>query len=644
MTRQQTDAHPTSGREPAARQLATRGTAAREGAAQDIAAWRGIAIDEDAERTLAEGGSVVRLRANSRALLGSLVRPHARSLAVMIALLLVQNAAAMAGPYLVKLGIDKGIPPLMSHPRHGGVMIDIGIAFAVAALAEYLGKRGFITLSGRVGQAILFDLRNRVYQHFQRLSVGFHERYTSGRVISRLTSDMDSISELVDGGVEDLVLSALSVLSVAAILLWMDPPMAAVTLISFPFLLAISRWFQRSSARAYRRTREAIALVIVHFVESMGGIRAVQAFRREPRNQEIFEAVNDNYRRANMVAFRLVALFSPGIKLIGNITIALVLTFGGYRALHGQTEVGVLAAFLLYLRKFFEPMQDLSQFYNSLQSATAALEKLSGVLDEAPGVPEPTRPMPLPIRRERGELRFTQTSFGYRSKRLVLPTFDLTIPAGQTVALVGATGAGKTTIAKLVSRFYDPTAGSVSLDGVDLRDLSDDDLRTAVVMVTQENFLFSGTVADNIRFGKPDATDAEVREAARAIGADEFIQALPDGYATDVRKRGGRLSAGQRQLVAFARAFLADPTVLILDEATSSLDIPSERLVQRALRTILADRTAIVIAHRLSTVEIADRVLVLDGGRIIEDGPPHLLIERGGRYADLHQQWQDSLV
>jgi ATP-binding cassette subfamily B protein len=607
--------------------------------------WRGIAPDDDAERTAAvssDAASVVRLRSSTRGLLGSLLRPHRGPLWTAVVLLLIQNAAGMAGPYLVKLGIDRGIPPLSHGGNDPTVLVAVAVAFAVAAATEYLTKRGFLALSGRIGQAILFDLRRRVFNHFQRLSIGFHERYTSGRVVARLTSDMDSISELLDGGIEDLVLAALSVISVAAILLWLDWPMAVVTLLSFPLLLWLSRWFQRASARAYRRTRETVALVIVHFVESMGGMRAVHAFRREPRNQQIFDTVNDDYRRANVTAMRLIAIYAPTIKLIGNVTIAVVLTYGGYRALHGQTEIGVLAAFLLYLRRFFEPMQELSQFYNSLQSATAALEKLAGVLDEDPSVPEPSHPRALP--HARGDLRFTGVQFRYRGDRPVLPRLDLHIPAGQTVALVGATGAGKSTIAKLVARFYDPTTGTVALDGVDLREITDDDLRRAVVMVTQENFLFSGTVAENIGFGRPDAGRDEIEAAARAIGAHTFIRALPDGYDTDVRKRGGRLSAGQRQLVAFARAFLADPAVLILDEATSSLDIPSERLVQRALRTILADRTAIVIAHRLSTVEIADRVLVLDAGRVVEDGPPADLVAGGGRYARLHQQWRDSLV
>jgi ABC-type multidrug transport system fused ATPase/permease subunit len=610
--------------------------------------WRGVAPEEDAERTAAEAPgarAVLRLRRRSRALLGSLLRPYRRRIAGMVGLLLLQNAAAMAGPYLVMLGIDRGIPPLRDN-GDAGVLTAVAVAFAVAAAAEYAGKRGFLVLSGRIGQAVLLDLRTRVYGHFQRLSVGFHERYTSGRVVARLTSDMDSIAELVDGGIDDLVLAGLSVVSVAGILLWLDAPLALVTLLAFPFLLGASRWFARASAKAYRRTRETVALVIVHFVESLGGIKAVQAFRREPRNQEIFERLSDDYRRANLRAFRLIATFSPMVKVIGNVTIALVLTYGGWRVLGGHTEIGVLAAFLLYLRRFFEPMQELSQFYNSLQSATAALEKLAGVLEERPAVPDPARPAPLADAggRIRGQVEFDGVSFSYRDGQVVLPGLELTIPAGQTVALVGPTGAGKSTIAKLVARFYDPVAGAVRLDGVDLRQVADEQLRRAVVMVTQENFLFSGTVAQNIGFGRPGAPRAEVEAAAAAIGAHEFIAALPDGYDTEVHRRGGRLSSGQRQLVAFARAFLADPAVLILDEATSSLDIPSERLVQRALRTILVERTAIVIAHRLSTVEIADRVLVLDGGRIVEDGPPVDLITGGGHYAELERQWRDSLV
>jgi ATP-binding cassette, subfamily B, bacterial len=604
----------------------------------DVQAWRGVAA-EDADELSDE--TSVRLRARSRRLLRSLLRPHRRLLGWATALVVVQNLAGLAGPYLIKLGIDRGIPPAVQNDDVR-VLVLVTMAFVLTAAIEYVTKRGFLVMSGRIGQTVLLDLRRRVYDHFQKLSLAFHERYTSGRVISRLTSDVEAIDELVDGGLDDLVIAGLNVVSIAAVLMVLDWQMGLVALAGFPLLLWLSQWFRRNSATAYRDTREAIALVIVHFVESLGGIRAVQAFRREPRNDEIFAALNARNGRAQQRTNRLIALFSPGVEVIGNVTTAVVLTYGGYRVLNGQTEVGVLAAFLLYLRRFFDPMVELSMFYNALQSATAALEKLSGVLEEPPGIPEPAKPVPLP--RALGRLDLDQVRFGYAPDRPVLPDLDLHIPAGQTVALVGPTGAGKTTVARLVARFYDPTEGTVRLDGVNLRDLAEEDLRRAVVIVTQENFLFSGTVAENIAFGRPGADREDIVAAARAIGADGFIRALPEGYDTDVRKRGGRLSAGQRQLVAFARAFLADPAVLILDEATSSLDIPGERLVQRALRTILADRTAIIIAHRLSTVEIADRVLVLEDGRIAEDGSPAELIDRDSRYAGLHRQWAESLA
>ncbi|MGH3485749.1 MAG: ABC transporter ATP-binding protein [Nocardioidaceae bacterium] len=603
--------------------------------------WRGVAAEDRDEISEKVG---LLLRDRSRRLLGSLLRPHRKALWFVLGVVLVENSARLAIPYLVKEGIDKGIPPMVAGEGSRTLVLIVAVV-GVAVLVQAVTRLTFLTITGRIGQQVLLELRRRVFRQFQRLSTAFHDRYTSGRVISRSTSDVDAIEEMMDTGFDGLITAVLTLVGTAFLLLWLDFELGLVALIAFPFLAWLTRWFRRESAKAYRRTRETVAVVIVHFVETMTGIRAVQAFRREARNEEIFADVNDDYRAANERAFRLHGLFMPGIKLIGNVTVAIVLLYGAYRAFHGEVTVGTLTAFLIYLRAFFEPMQEISQFYNTFQSASAALEKLSGVLEEEPDVPEPAHPVPLPDAQAPGEVRLDDVTFRYTAERPVVRGLDLHVPAGQTIAVVGATGAGKTTIAKLVSRFYDPSAGRVTLDGVDLRDLDDATLRRHVVMVTQENFVFAGTIADNIRFGRPEASFDQVRAAAEAIGAHDFIAALPEGYDTPVESRGARLSAGQRQLVAFARAFLADPAVLILDEATSSLDVPSERLVQRALRTILAERTAVIIAHRLSTVEIADRVLVLEHGEVVEDGSPERLIARtDGRFAGLHQAWLDSLA
>ena len=600
--------------------------------------WRGRLDEVDDDLPIDEA---VPRRREARALLGSLLRPYRLTVGLLAVVVIAENAARLSVPLLVQRGIDHGVPPLLAGGSARELIVIVAMLAGVAAVQA--GSRlFFLNRSGRVGQRVLLDLRRRVFRHFQRLDVAFHDRYTSGRVVSRSTNDVEAIQDMLETGFDSLITAVLTLFGTAVLLVALDVRLGLMCLAAFPALVALVWWFRNESAKTYRKVRESAALVIVQFVETMTGIKAVQAYRREPRNQEIFEGIADDYREINERTFRLLAIFMPGVKLVGNLTTGVVLLYGGYRVLHGDMTIGTLTAFLLYLRMFFEPMQEISQFFNTFQSASSALEKLAGVLAEKPGIADPAHPVRLG--EVRGEIAFHDVRFSYVPDRPVLPGLSLTVPPGQTVALVGTTGAGKTTIAKLIARFYDPDSGSVTLDGIDLRSLTQSGLRRHVVMVTQENFLFSGTVADNIRFGRPTASDAEVGAAAAAVGADEFIATLPDGYDTDVAKRGGRLSAGQRQLVAFARAFLADPAVLILDEATSSLDIPSERLVQRALRTVLAGRTALIIAHRLSTVEVADRVLVLEHGRVVEDGPPTQLIGSGGHYAGLHRAWVESLA
>jgi ATP-binding cassette, subfamily B, bacterial len=614
----------------------------------DPTAWRGVAAEKADEVT---AGLAALLRERSRRLIGDLLRPYRRAVIGTVSLIVVASLAVLAGPWLVGLAIDNGLPPLL-HAHDAAPLLGLAAAFAVTVAVQAVTTRMFVTMTGRVGQRVVLELRRRLFAHCLDLDVAFHERYTSGRIISRQTSDIDAISDLFEEGLDSLIAAILTLLLVGTGMLLLDWQLALVVLAGFIPLTWLTTWFRRESASAYRRTREAIALVIVHFVETFGGIRAVQAFRREPRNSAIFSGLGQDYSDASAHASRLIAVYGPSITLAGNIITGVVLGYGGLLVIDHDIKVGVLATFLLYLQRFFAPLQDVSQFYNTFQSAASGLEKIAGVLEQDPAVPEPGTPARLPARRaDHGDpgsgagrrVRFESVTFAYRDA-VVLPGLDLDIPAGQTVALVGETGAGKTTIARLLGRFYDPRAGRVTLDGIDLRELPDPVLRAEVIVITQENFLFEGSVADNIRLGRPEAADADVEQAARMIGAHDFIAALPDGYGTPVGKRGGRLSAGQRQLISFARAFLAAPAVLVLDEATSLLDIPSERLVQSALRTVLADRTAVIIAHRLSTVAIADRVLVLDQGRITEDGPPGELMSGDGEYAALHSSWAASLA
>ncbi|MDT0609359.1 ABC transporter ATP-binding protein [Streptomyces lancefieldiae] len=579
------------------------------------------------------------------ALLRSLLAPLRARVALTTFLLLLQQAAVQAGPLLVAYAIDHAVPALRDDDH--GPLVAVGAGYLLCSLGAGGLQYAFVTVAARVSQDVLLDLRGRIFRHAQALSVDFHERYTSGRLISRSTTDVESLRELLDEGLQELVTVVLSFVYIAALLLWLDLGLGAFAVASFVPLYGLVRRYRRRADRVYRERSTAIAAVIVKFVETMNGIRPVRAFRREAANDADFTVLNRRHERTNGNALLEMARYVVGSRLVANTAVAGIVLWGAYRVADGTLALGVLAAAVLYLRRLYDPIDRLGMFLNSYQSAAASLEKIAGLLAQTPSVPEPTAPKELPPLKSQHpgrEVVFDGVRFGYRTGGEVLPRFDLTLPAGQTVAVVGSTGAGKSTLAKLLARFYDPSEGRVLLDGTDLRDLAVPELRRGVVMVTQEAFLFSGTVAENIAIGRPEATREEIERAAKAIGAHDFIGALPDGYDTDVRKRGGRISAGQRQLVAFARALLADPAVLILDEATSSLDVPGERAVQRAMATVLKGRTAVVIAHRLSTVEIADRVLVMEHGRIVEDGAPDELIAGTGRFADLHRAWRDSLA
>ncbi|WP_028280444.1 ABC transporter ATP-binding protein [Arthrobacter sp. H5] len=597
----------------------------------------GVQNEDDVLLNRAQNKSV---RARSFKLLGSLISPNRTQFIWTITLVVFSQAARVAGPAIIAFGIDHALPALLDGDS--SLLWMAGATYLIAAILTATLTAGYVRATAKLSQAMLLDLRLRVFRHTQRLSLEFHEKYTSGRIIARQTSDLEALRELLDSGVSSLASGVMYMLFTAITIFLLDWPTGLLIMAAAVPMYFLARWYQKHSQIAFRASRVVSAKLIVHFIETMTGIRAVKAFRREKINAAKYDELAEDYRRVTVRSINLNGVFQPGLVLIGNVTVAVVLLVGGFRVLDGSIEVGALLALLLYSKRFFQPVDQMAMFYNSFQSASAALEKVSGLLQEVPTVRPPKNPVPL--KNPRGEIEFRGVEFKYGDGPVILPTMDLHIPAGQTIALVGQTGAGKSTLAKVIARFYDVSTGAITLDGVDLRKLSPRDLRRAVVMVTQEAFLFSGTVADNIALGKPEASRDEIVAASQAVGSHEFIEALPDGYDTDVNKRGGRVSAGQRQLISFARAFLADPAVLILDEATSSLDIPSERLVQEGLQKLLGNRTALIIAHRLSTVEIADRVLVVHDGIVVEDGTPEDLIGGTGRFATLHAAWKDSLV
>jgi ABC-type multidrug transport system fused ATPase/permease subunit len=567
-----------------------------------------------------------------------LLAPYRWRVVAMFVALLTATAAALAPAPLAKLAIDDGIR------RHDVGTLDLVVgAFLLSAVLYAVASYAQTYLVGWVGQRALQDLRIKLFSHLQSLSIGFYSRNRAGVIISRLTNDVEALDQLVSDGLATLFQSGLTLIGVVVILLVLDTHLALLTFLALPLLAAGGLAFRIASADAYRLTREKIAWITGYLQETLSGIRVVRAFGQEPRHIERFGELNDDNRDANMKTVNLNAAYFPAVELLSALVTVEILVIGGIEAINGHTSTGVVFAFIAALNNFFDPIQQLSQLYTTYQSGMAALDKIFELLDEQPELSDAPGALELP--KIRGELRFDDVSFRYgtgEDDAYALRDIDITIPPGQTVALVGATGAGKSTFAKLVARFYDPTEGRVLVDGHDLRDVSAHSLRSQMGIVPQEAFLFSGTVRDNISFGKPNASQDEIEAGARAVGAHSFIEALEHGYDTEVGERGVQLSAGQRQLLAFARALVADPRLLVLDEATSNVDVHTESLIEQGLRRLVAGRTAIVIAHRLSTIRHAGRIIVLEHGEIVEQGTHDELLDAGGRYWQLYRDWAEQ--